>query len=545
MVVTVKLVFLLFDHYSRNWFTVNGPICYVKPWAWLFAKWSVLPLRNAMDHETISHFQTFSERIDTEFCCKTYSIYLKMVRNITEMLLVATSSIFLGATEWALFGYAFTIFLVFGCQSDWVNRKFRLAHAAEWTAHEKFIAGRAMFFMEGSQQRNYNTVDRDVAIVMGNRRKRALARDTQWYKEHNQTEYIWWLMNSLIMALFLAAPFLVTAGRLTVGGFAVLVSQIGKASSNVVAYIKISLQEYAAQDCVKSFAKLLNSHTDDVTAVADHCTRLQRRQIYEERAQNMRQIHFCQVVMRDAIKQLDAELKVNGVINLGGIFGLPGDGKHAPFYVNLLQTIQGLNVPAQGVVVVPPWAKILSAPVAPQSLCMRRTVLENLQYGLVTPTRVSESQVWKLCKALGMNDRIFSPECGNVPLQQVLENMPQIDWTLISLVRALLCQPDILIVGCLSFPIPEKRRSMILNVLHKFVTGQSIRSLIASSQRKPQIAVVSAQSLSRANTLTDTSSAGMVERTVFWLASKESLNTMDKTIHVGPDGKLHVKVLSR
>lgn len=39
----IKLTSYLVWHYSANWFSVQGPICCIKPWYWLFSRWACLP----------------------------------------------------------------------------------------------------------------------------------------------------------------------------------------------------------------------------------------------------------------------------------------------------------------------------------------------------------------------------------------------------------------------------------------------------------------------------------------------------------------------
>ena len=64
---TLKMLAELLSHYSDQWFSVQGPLCYVKPWQWLLAKFSLLPLEEARSLERRADFHIGSERIDMFF----------------------------------------------------------------------------------------------------------------------------------------------------------------------------------------------------------------------------------------------------------------------------------------------------------------------------------------------------------------------------------------------------------------------------------------------------------------------------------------------
>ena len=70
------------------------------------------------------------------------------------------------------------------------------------------------------------------------------------------------------------------------------------------------------------------------------------------------------------------------------------------------------------------------------------TLRENILYGCDKP--VTDSVIWHLCQTLGRPRHIFNPQVGSMPMGGV--SLAPIERQLLSVVRTLITQPDVLVV---------------------------------------------------------------------------------------------------
>lgn len=108
------------QHYSAQWFSVQGPICYVKPWQWLFAKWSSVLYEKSVRGATRSHFRHAAERIDMQMAGDSYAIFTSLVQSVVKLVVVVATAPVL-VSSWAVVLGCYGAMLIVGVTLYFVN----------------------------------------------------------------------------------------------------------------------------------------------------------------------------------------------------------------------------------------------------------------------------------------------------------------------------------------------------------------------------------------------------------------------------------------
>lgn len=375
---------------------MQGPICWVKPWQWLFTRYSSLRYDKVLHGGTPELFRGFAERIDMEMAGNSYAILTSAISDsATLIILFATAPILVSQYSilFACYGAAFLLALAFVVVGK-PSKKYADFHEREWVAHRNFLARRDAFFDEAVAHRVYHCGEDEVEKVMQVRRNRTLMRDAQWYMRQNRQDYIGWAMQLPAVMVFLLSPTLADFGFISVGAISALLSQMPTASTKLASLVTQLLNLHGAFGCVKAFADILNLELATGAQLAAN-SRATEDARAAECVSPGEMVHLGTVIMRGvrlASSELDGIFEegfcvpVEGQVPLGRFYGVADDV--SPEYTLrhrlLLGILAGLLSPADGAIVVPPSARA----VAPTSLLQygtvapSRTLLETLRYGV-------------------------------------------------------------------------------------------------------------------------------------------------------------------
>eukprot|EP00930_Biecheleria_cincta_P084611 TRINITY_DN74061_c0_g1_i1.p1 TRINITY_DN74061_c0_g1~~TRINITY_DN74061_c0_g1_i1.p1 ORF type:complete len:153 (-),score=17.48 TRINITY_DN74061_c0_g1_i1:31-489(-) len=120
-----------------------------------------------------------------------------------------------------------------------------------------------------------------------------------------------------------------------------------------------------------------------------------------------------------------------------------------------------------------------------------------------------------ICHALGMDAAVFTESFRDVPLFRINWMVSQLDLQLLSLVRALICLPKVLLVHPFQEMTPSQA-SKVRGVLTNFVQGRSVHGLSclprSSYSSKPRVEQQDSPCLPR--------------RTVLWITDKDTMASL-------------------
>ena len=136
----------------------------------------------------------------------------------------------------------------------------------------------------------------------------------------------------------------------------------------------------------------------------------------------------------------------------------------------LLDLLAGTRLCNEGCVVLPPYVSVLFATKEP-SFIPNGSLLANLRFGC--GETVPESVVWSVCDQLGLPH--ISKHIANMPMMNVLSKATTSQIQMLSLARAILCKPDVLLVD--DFELDATYHFILKRVLFNFVQGVPITKL--------------------------------------------------------------------
>ena len=184
--------------------------------------------------------------------------------------------------------------------------------------------------------------------------------------------------------------------------------------------------------------------------------------------------------------------RVCGSLELGHIYMLrrDGDSLSSSWAMTMLKLVARHIVPASGAVAVPPHLKVRLVPTEP--LLFSTTLLANL---VPTTTRATPMQIWSMCQAVGLSSHLigqpdFKVGTGGGSLKLV-------DRQLICLLRAILSDPDLLLLSKPGALLKPQQRANLYRVLGLWV-DEGLEGVAALPERQAAAAVLQAALRGRA-----------------------------------------------
>lgn len=506
----IKLVCILVEQYLAQSLSVEYPICWQKSWQWLFTKWASLPLLQATEQRHA--FRLTCERIDMEFAGKSYKAVARTFEYVLNVSFIIVSTVWLVEPP-QLYGILimYVSVVVLFCITILVPVQYATAHNQSWRYHSKFLFMRNQMFDEPVLQRNYRTGSHDLDALTLAHRMRKVEQDKKWYMRHNRLDIVTWLTWLPSLVLFILAPMLENE-HFSVGALVAILSNLRTLASTLLRLLTTQEEIICASCSVSEFANVLNTSTQDSLAAAHQCGIIGSHRKVQSKSMPPNAMHtitFSEVFIEESHGIF--ECSIHGDIATGILYGLQESRRHRA----LLEVVGGLQLPKSGALLFPPALKVLSGGMGANETSSDRTILDSLLCGLPHGHHVNEHLVWRICGALGMDTTVFNEFFRNVPIFKVLWVISPLDLQLISVVRALVCLPDVLLVHPLQNLTP-RRAAMVRGVLTRFVLGCGLGSLgclpASSFQQSPvpQPAVLD-------------SSAPRTRRTVLWISDHTTL----------------------
>jgi len=248
-----------------------------------------------------------------------------------------------------------------------------------------------------------------------------------------------------------------------------------------------------ATDLVNELADLLNDSTDVFMEQAANSRRQQTvvRRMCKELDMDpvfigIFRVHYASSMQHDVYNR-SLELTIDGLLPIGSVIGLasrdssrtdPQSQQLALQHSVIIDLLAGTRTPKDGAVVVPAH---LTVGVVPQELMFLggATLFENLTAGC--GDHFPERIVWRVCHAVGLPPHMFNTTVGKQPMEYIplTPDFKQ----LVAIVRALLSQPDVLLVhhcGTIE-PRIARRLSSVFNMYAKGVSLALISGAFAEA----------------------------------------------------------------
>eukprot|EP00746_Dinoflagellata_sp_MGD_P010639 gnl/MRDRNA2_/MRDRNA2_122023_c0_seq1.p1 gnl/MRDRNA2_/MRDRNA2_122023_c0~~gnl/MRDRNA2_/MRDRNA2_122023_c0_seq1.p1 ORF type:complete len:845 (+),score=125.16 gnl/MRDRNA2_/MRDRNA2_122023_c0_seq1:82-2616(+) len=168
------------------------------------------------------------------------------------------------------------------------------------------------------------------------------------------------------------------------------------------------------------------------------------------------------------------------------LIGLPGCGKST-----LLRLLGGVLLGDEGYLLVPPHLRVLH--VANDPLFFKGTLFENLIYGLkASDPDATHARAQKICTSLGVSPKIIE---FLDPASKIEESWNEVlaltQRVLLNVARALMANPEILILHKPALVFDEDQAYNVFDILHQYVLNKGLHVEGNSQLRRPRTCIMS------------------------------------------------------
>ena len=436
----IKVTLLFLDDYTSFIYNSNIGVTIVSPVSWILRKWCSLPLDAQLDHTRAFEFQTLFKRVDREFGNKGYTTFSKGVTLVINVAfsLIATGIFARRALDVIVLyaANAFAVFVIFSIVHRSVPRIVAHVDRGFWRLDVQIDKFSALLYSEVIALRCAGR-----AFTMANRVQRIAADRLTYsfalfYLRATKTMLTSWIMWTIPIFLWAAAPILVEFKVLEVGELVGVLTSFASARTNLIALVAMREEWSISLDLVADLSHFLSERNPEADLKVAHSERqgLLIRALMQPGENTdptvpgggigdkvgtdgtgdggtgaALDLTSCLALhgvtaAEHAISQGQAPepgpqpviSNASGRIPLGGIYGveLPLDWPTAPPDVQMagrrmqavMELFAGLRTPSHGVVLVPPQVTVIASLRNPDMI-ERATVLENLTFSLRSKPR--------------------------------------------------------------------------------------------------------------------------------------------------------------
>ena len=502
-IALAKAVFLFVDQYTHFHYNSDLGISTKSPPQWMLYKWQSLPLEEQLNHERNTQFRTLMRRIDSEFSSRGYSTFCTafgLVVNIiftfiATYLLAPDNAIYL----YAVYAVAFAIiFLVVGRT---VPKEVASINDGFWNMNNKYQGQVHFLFSEMVAIASSGQAQHLSESAISTHAERSAANFSMYYIGLTQAQYTNWIMMSMLVVLYAGAAWLVEFGVFTQGELIAICGSITGACGNIVALCSMRDQFKVAVDLVDDLSQLLSSAKGIGTRRVAHSQRV----MHLLGSGGPGTQHLCDQMSLHMVDytthEIDALLgsgtglqDTEGTIPLGDLYGFaemwdtPDQQRVSARMSILMDLLAGLRTPIDGEVLMPPHVDVRVVPRDP-GVIENDTVFNNLIFGLPLGTNWGEDEVFvqqvtAICRKLHMHPSLFGKHMQVLPMMQVSMFAAAQERFLVSLLRALLPLPDVLLINDLGL-LTHAQAQAVHTILRRFVDGHDLEG-IAAGEEPPQ-----------------------------------------------------------
>ena len=211
------------------------------------------------------------------------------------------------------------------------------------------------------------------------------------------------------------------------------------------------------------------------------------------------QVH---VVVQKAKSELESKLsegqhvrtlaiQFGSPVVLGGLIGLQVEDSNRVQARTLCHLLSGDVLPTAGAIYIPPLIKSVQVPWRGEANVLDGSLMENLRFGTPTdiPDPYTDETIFAVCRCLCLSEELITEEKrgSKILLHDRTRKMFGVDSHIVAVVRAVLCNPDVLIVPVLTRGVNkaeakkrEQRLGMFLKAFSYIVPVTSTAEMLNS-----------------------------------------------------------------
>lgn len=534
------LIGRLLSHVTSHWHSPSASLSHNGLIAWLLDKWSTLPWAMTQDLEMRSKYLAEMDLINCKFHEENdYAVFASLIRACINFIMVllamilpfnieATPNSFsfsgrsAGSVEIsiaAMIGHVFFLGLV--GVSDRIDSRKYLREVRRWMELKRKTAFEMHdHFGDTVLHRSSGMLSKETKqlVELVSETRNTKHSSSNWLDLRRRE--LRWPMTVAYVGTLTCAPLLVDVYGLHLAQLLMLLSVIRQSMANLDSFCEVGQRLRVAQVAIVSIAALFNDGTPMLREIISHSSRqvqaLRRIMKHQEAVDGitLHRVRFASSVLHDVGGNL-VQMSVDSHLSTGRLYGLATPSKGDPdtllFHNLLLDLICRLRTPSDGAVLIQAGLEV--GLVAAEPLFMsKHTLLENLRYAC--GEQMPERMVWSLCQIMGLPPWLFRDGAGHVPIALIKKCISQTDLQLLSLVRKMLCKPDILLVQHLGSIEPATAKRLG-HVFSQYVQGAALMNLTRRYTSAGGEAVT--------KSLNEMKHPINGERTIIWHASAETL----------------------
>ena len=496
----------LLEHLTGYWKNSAAVMGYNMTLVWVLSKWTQLPLGRIVHVDTIEKYRGTVELITSAFFGKNdYSVFADLVSTWINIICITIAPLILfnldlvhapeEGTPWAkefqglsavIASLTVAFVIVFTLLNDLAPSSYEV-EVRQWVKKERKLTVDLNSMLEDTP--TYRLYQKSLDELLGVIKSMSASRGQRFSYllalDRSGRGYDW-ALTFVHAAAMLATPILEGILNLTIGQLQALFSIIVSYQAIVSSLSSGKERLRIAQYLIGELADILNEDRDHLRRQVDICFQqyiaLSRTvkdldQGAEDMSISLYNVRYTSYTLRDVTGVL-LHMSIEGHFSTGALSGLRSTSGDDPASQQLklehrviIDLLAGARVASDGCIVIAPHltvGMVTNEPIFLSSMTLR----ENILYGCDKP--VTDSVIWHLCQTLGLPRHIFNPQVGSMPMGGV--SLAPIERQLLSVVRTLITQPDVLVVHDLGALEPSVALRLG-NIFKRYAKGYALTRL--------------------------------------------------------------------